>query len=217
MDITQSKYFTYGSADTNAASKSGWIQYALYEPITDRFVITSKHKEPLLMLSLLFSSRYQFSLVRLDTAKNFEINKVDNSCCYNWTFDKKDLIINGMIQEFTQTSEFDATYLIESDPIADDDLIVRDQEYLLAAFQWVSRWEYREDKTLSMDPFYMSELKLKEFLGSLPFPESDSTGMMHKMYKIIFDEFDFSVAEKLITKMQEKYDYEATIREVIIR
>lgn len=76
MTATDSKLFFWGCGHPT--------QYGLYSPVIRRFVLVDHRVEILEYVMLLLSSKIRLIIVRLDSAPNFEINLIDNSCCTCW-------------------------------------------------------------------------------------------------------------------------------------
>ena len=198
-DITQSPYFFYGSA----ANYNGHLcQFGLYEPITDRFVLVTKIKEIAENIALLFSSRYNLLVCDLTSAENFNDKLLDNSCCYNWTIGNKDnLKINEKISSLIIKDTFEVQHIVESDAISEDDLIVADREYLLAAVRWIS--DVEERKILhGADPFFESEIIMNNLIH-LPIRLSSATKIFKEVSNEIFTEYDFCKAKEKIELLLE--------------
>jgi len=198
-NILNSEYFFYGSAVYNEA-KNHYIQYALYEPISDRFVLTSKSEEVLKLLAILFSSRLKLFVCELHYASNFNPNLIDNSCCLNWTIkDKEKFIISASVNEFVDTSIYTVKKLVEANNINSFELILSNQEYLLASVHWVSDSE-KGDIFHNHIPFFQNELQLNSYVN-LPLKLSSSSEKMKKIFDIIYSEFNFDVAKEKIKSL----------------
>lgn len=199
MSITDSKYFFCGAADTDPLSNAP-IQYGLYEPVTDRFVLTSKFLQPLEDIAILFSGRYMFHICDLTTAVNFEMNLIDNECCYNWTLgSKRGLRINECVKEFAEKETYEAQNLVPATEIDINEPIVQDHEYLLAAFSWVSDGEHNLIPT-RVQPFTVAENKFKNLID-LPVNIVKSTQLLKDINNVIFTEFEFKTAEEKVNNI----------------
>jgi len=62
----------------------GGCHIGLYQPILNRFLLTTNNIEHARDIALIASSRYPLFLVSLVTADNYEENLIDNICCENW-------------------------------------------------------------------------------------------------------------------------------------
>lgn len=194
MPITDSRYFTYGSAhETLHGDDTKLIQYALYHPIIDRFVITSTSFALLQLVSVLFSGRYNLAVCRLDRVANFDRGLIDNQSVLNWTGNMGDI-------KFTRFPSYDK--LLEPELLIEREQInFKDQEYLLAAAYWVD-FLLVNTRILNQDFVSLYEDLLSEIL---PFKHPRKI-LTDKILHIIYREFDFATAEKQINQLISSYD-----------
>lgn len=73
---TDDKLFYWGCGEPS--------QYGLYSPVLERFVFVDHHKEILEYVMFLLSSKIRLLVVKIDSAPNFKINQIDNTCCSGW-------------------------------------------------------------------------------------------------------------------------------------
>ena len=117
MQITDSKYFVYGSPNPE--------QYGLYDPITERIAIVYHDLAVMEKLQIVLSSKYNLMLFELDGSAN----QIDNTCCFNWRMQHNipvdsrpgEHILNGC-----QQGE-----LVADTPLSNDEQIVKDQLYMM--------------------------------------------------------------------------------------
>ena len=62
----------------------GSCQIGLYQPVLNRFLLTTNTIEHARDIALIASGRYPLFLVNLVTADNYHENLIDNLCCENW-------------------------------------------------------------------------------------------------------------------------------------
>jgi hypothetical protein len=197
MSITDSKYFTYGSAhEILHGDDPKLIQYALYNSIIDRFVITSTSFELLQLISILFSSRYYFIICRLDRVANFDRNLIDNESALGWTAQKsRDLPFAAGLRLLKP---------VEPNLLEEKELIdFKDQEYLLAAACWLDLL-ILDTEIFKTDFIYQYEDLLS---GILPFAHPKKV-LTDKILHIIYQEFDFATAEKQINELINSYSHQ---------
>jgi hypothetical protein len=200
-------FFFYGSADLPKYSEECKpVQYGLYSPALDCFVITHNNKDILRQLALLFSSRYNLILCRLDLADNFAMNLIDNMVCLDWTLQASKIT---KITRFPDYSElpYQVTYLINN--TARSHLMnnfYQDQQYLWAAVFWIGLAEYHWRWHNTHLPFI--EDQLNSFV-ELPYRVPGVT-VKNQIYKIIYHEFDFVVARKKIEYILDQNGYDKT-------
>jgi len=203
-DITKSKYFFYGSANYNKKTDE-YVQYGLYDPITDRFVLISQFCDALHKIAMLFSSRLSLRLCRLTTASNFSANLIDNTCCFNWTIKNRDnLTISRKIGEHITSKLYNVLEFSTAETLSTKELIVDNREYLLAAYDWVTDNEKKSWLLYKTDPFYFSELELSAVI-TLPLELSSTAKDINDVYDIIYSEFDFNIAREKIETILMKY------------
>lgn len=197
-------FFFYGSADLpKYIEEYKPVQYGLYSPALECFVITHNNKNILRQLALLFSSRYNLILCRLDLADNFAINLIDNIVCLDWTLQASKII---KITRFPDYSElpYQVTHLINN--TARSHLMnnfYQDQQYLWAAVFWIELLEYH---------WYSTNLPfIEEQLNSfVELPDRGGITVKNQIYKIIYHEFDFIIARKKIEYILEQNGYNKT-------
>jgi len=197
MSITDSKYFTYGSAhEILHGDDPKLIQYALYNSIIDRFVITSTSFALLQLISILFSSRYYFIICRLDRVANFDRNLIDNESALGWTAQKS--------KDLPFTAVMDHIRVVEPNLLEEKELIgIKDQEYLLAAACWLDLL-ILDTEIFKTDFIYQYEDLLS---GILPFAHPKKV-LTDKILYIIYQEFDFATAEKQINELINSYSHQ---------
>jgi hypothetical protein len=93
--IQDFEYFHWGIAPP------GTPIYGLYEPAMDMFLIILDSLEHAETLKYLLVNRFDLRVCQLDLATNFKEVRIDNTCCQNWSFTKKDhlLSINLCLQD----------------------------------------------------------------------------------------------------------------------
>lgn len=192
--ITKSDYFFYGSSAIDSSGQH--VQFGLFNAIDNRFVLTSTRDDVLIWLSFLFSSRYNLSVYRLTTAKNFQPNLIDNEVCTRWTIGKEQML------RFTRYNEWrdvtDVISLVEcTDPIHPG-LLVNDIPYLMAGHQWIDSCLFR-CQTLGIDHILTNKLI------DLPLVDPVIDACKH-IFDIIYNEPDFQQARMLI-EPYEKNDF----------
>lgn len=194
-DIQDSEYFFHGSAAEDGS------QYGLYEPITDRIIMTSRFPNALETVAFLFFGRYNFYVIKLSTADNFQPNLIDNLCCTNWTIaNKSDIRANADIRKLhEEKTVIPVKSLVQVGPIDHNELVYKDIEYLMAAYYWTTT-EERELKISHFEPFSKTELSIQSFL-TLPVPLSGTNDAVRKMHDIIFTEYDFATAKRQIDEI----------------
>jgi hypothetical protein len=196
MNITESKYFFFGAAKIlSHGDEEKLLQYALYNPIIDRIVIVHYNYLTLKLISLLFSSRYQLILCRIDRSKNWTDTLITNDVIDQWTMDT----LNILFTRFPSYSDkiFEPTELLNVTPIS-----IEDREYILAAATWI---EFLNE----VDRFGRSSVNYYEdvLYNLLPF-KNPKKELVLKIYEIIYKEFNFAAAEEKINQLIETYEYE---------
>lgn len=200
--MKDSEFFFYGVADIKQhGDEHKPLQYALYNPIIDCFVLTSSDLETLHLVSLLFSSRYNLILCRLDQADNFRNNLIDNSICMNWTLSRSNSLNFTRFPKFNKVAHI-VTHL-END--TNNNLLKlnfsKDLEYLWATVQWISRLNTIINESSQHIPFI--EDFLKQFL-QLPI-ETKESKLKQEIYSTIYYDFEFSSARSKIEKLLYAY------------
>tara|TARA_R110000868_G_scaffold284499_2_gene544961 strand:+ start:772 stop:1407 length:636 start_codon:yes stop_codon:yes gene_type:complete len=195
MLITDSKYFTTGSAhEVMHGDDKKLLQYALYNPIIDRFVLTNTSFKLLQLVSVLFSGRYQLTICRLDRAANFNRNLIDNISALNWSGNMDSI-------EFTRFPDYHK--ILEPNLLIEQDYIdFKDQEYLLAAACWVDLILVNSH-IFDQDFMHLYEDLLSEIL---PFKHPKKI-LTNKILHTIYREFDFVTAEKQINELISSYGH----------
>jgi hypothetical protein len=201
MNHSLPDFFSYGSA---VPTVSKYIQYGLYNPISDCFVITSDNNNALTTVAKLFSSRYNLILCRLDLAENFESNLVDNSVCLQWTLE------NASDSRFTVLPQFDAPpvevkkLIPATTMLKPDDLLICDQLYLLFALDCVNKIENHKEYKELVGYNHSGLVDLVD----LPFvpPVSQRMQLRKEIYNIIYKTFEFEQAKHAISTVLDKYD-----------
>lgn len=202
-DMINSKYFFYGSAISRPGQ--GFSQYALYEPISDRFVMTSQFPNSLVTVLRLFAGKASLRLCRLSSAVNFNPTLLDNTCCLNWTIaDKTNLVVSRGIDNHITADIYDVTELTASKELVEPELIVENQEYLFAVYNWTTFEERRDWLLLATDGFFETENDLCSMI-ELPMEISQTTKDLQEVYNIIFTELDFSAAKERVETILMKY------------
>ena len=203
-------FFFYGSADLpKYAEEYKLVQYGLYSPALDCFVITHNNKDILRRLSLLFSSRYNLILCRLDLADNFAINLIDNMVCLDWTLQTSDIT---KITRFPDYSElpYQVNHLINN--TTRSHLInnfYQDQQYLWAAVFCIELLEYHWHCQWNNAHLPFIEEQLNSFV-ELPYGVPNGITVKNQIYKIIYHEFDFIVAWEKIEYILDQNGYNKT-------
>lgn len=71
--------------------------FALWEPVTDRLIVTVDDNQLAITLKMLCSSRYTTFVVDLSCAENYYHTIIDNSCCHAWTLtNKQDIFVSDI-------------------------------------------------------------------------------------------------------------------------
>lgn len=200
--MTQSPWFFYGAAKPD--SQGRYQQYGLYNPVVGRFALVHHDKEVLRWVAKLFSSRYNLFLCDISASRHFSANLIDNSVCHNWTI--KDVRNIG----FTRFPNHDADPFVSSElvdlgPIPEDELLVKDFEYLCFASTWISLLFFEI-------PRLVSEPYLKYLAEDIPrwstynYPLHPVVRLRDQICSIIYREFVFDTAQEEISKIIENYD-----------
>lgn len=200
-NLSESPYFFYGSADYNEFSEIK-SQYALYDPISERFVLTSKFSHVLHTVSLLWSGRLSLRLCSLHNAKNFRDDLVDNTCCTNWSLkNKEDILIARPISTHITQEVYKVHEIVPSENLIDDELILENREYLMATYHWISPAESGKAVYFNKsDHFYRTEFELQGLID-LPIELTPSAKMLRQIHNIIFAEPEFSIAKEKIESL----------------
>ena len=196
MPITDSKYFTQGSAhEILHGDDTKIIQYALYNSIIDRFVLTNTSFTLLQLVSVLFSGRYNLTVCRLDRVANFSRNLIDNESVLNWSG-------NTDTVEFTRFPNYHT--ILEPNLLIEKGYIdFKDQEYLLAAACWIDFLLVEDIHIFNQDFVFLYEDLLSEIL---PFKHPKKI-LTNKIIQIIYQEFDFVTAERQINELISSYGH----------
>lgn len=200
-DITTSEYFFYGCADYSEFSEIK-SQYALYDPTSERFVLTSKFPNVLQLVATLFSGKISLRVCRLHTASNFTPNLLDNTCCTNWTLkNKDDILISRTIDYHITDSVYNVQEIIPSKPLDGPELIIDNIEFLMATYHWVSHAETGRSVFFGdADPFYRTELVLNGLMD-LPLEITPTVVKMRTIHSIIFNETDYAIAKEKVESL----------------
>ena len=79
--------------------------YALYQPVTDCFLLCTSNLHTANNVKILLSSKYSLYTVKLNSASNYQPNIIDNTCCENWTLSNRDEMLINRIGRGTPTVE----------------------------------------------------------------------------------------------------------------
>jgi len=171
--------------------------YGLYEGMTETFFLVHHDREVLKEVALLFSSRYVLHICRLDVAENYEQNIIDNSVCGNWT------ISNTKDVPITRLPVFDrlihVKQLIELPGRELPWNYAHDHTYLMAIAQWID-FGIRELKYLHQKQLEKYSCEYLDRLPGAPF-RNRFLDYIERIREVIYQEFDFGVAETKITKL----------------
>jgi len=198
-DITDSEYFFHGSA-YSMHDGGPVMQFGLYEPITSRFVLVGRAEKELLTVANLFSGRLALELCDLTTADNFNPTLVDNSCCLNWTIaDTSELISAKGVNNHIAHPAIRVPHLGPATEIDTSELIVQNQEYLMAAYEWMCL-DYRDFFQFNVDSFWKTELRIRHDI-ELVYDVSAGAVAINKIKNIIYNEWDFDIARTLVNEI----------------
>jgi hypothetical protein len=70
----------------------GSCQIGLYQPMLNRFLLTTSNIEHARDIMFIASGRYPLFLVNLVTADNYHENLIDNLCCENWKLPHQQIV-----------------------------------------------------------------------------------------------------------------------------
>ena len=188
-------HFFYGSAKEQPhGDEIKLLQYALYSPMINRFVLTHSNKSTLQTLSVLFSGRYNLILCRLDRADNFHKNLIDNLVALSWTTNPLDINFTRFLDVST---EFNCTQLINDDFVHFDD-----QEYLMYSAELVELF------TNDLQRFGREYIPVFEeiLFNELPIPNYKLI-LKQKVYSIIYNTFSFNEAKEKIQHEFNNYEH----------
>jgi hypothetical protein len=90
FDTLNTEEFIFGSA---VKFNNEYCQYGLYEGITQTFGIVHNNPLYLYYVKNIFSSRFNFELVKLSSAWNFNKDLIDNSCYAEWSINSDELSV----------------------------------------------------------------------------------------------------------------------------
>lgn len=196
-------YFFVGCARPDESGRPR--QYALYNYVVGRFVVTHFDVHVLNTVRKLFSSRYQMILCDLHDAKNFRPDLVDNMCCYNWG------VRNSASMQATRFPEFDqrtfaCEELVERGPLDENELIWIDREYFWCACSYVTLLT-NETYRLGVYNQFISEEMLALAGDSLDTSQflDPITTLKQQIYSAFYNEFDFDKAQDRIKAAVRNY------------
>jgi len=121
--------------DFGYPSRPGYPQYAIYQPILDRFLLTSGNLDKIFLVSDLLANRYHTLVVELNSAKNYHPNLIDNSCCENWTCQG----VLDLIKPSSFRHPLDISYIASSSIV---DYPIQEEK---SWAEFLYRWVYRID------------------------------------------------------------------------
>lgn len=161
--------------------------YGVYEATSDCFFLLHTNLEVLKKIAFLFSNRFTLHICRIDCAKNYYPKLLDNSVCNSWTLlNKADFPITRF-PNFDQIVEVSKLVKVPGPKMPWN--FKENQQYLMAACHWLS---WCTDHTI---------VKIFDIVPGVPFVPSKTKYQVtvDSIFETIYNEFDFSVANKKIT------------------
>jgi hypothetical protein len=154
--IKDFKYFQWG------IYPKGTPVYGLYEPVTDCFILILDNLSTAVKLKYILSSRFALFVCRLDLARNFTLNLIDNECCENWSFvgAAQEIIIEENLSNLSRTT-VTAKEFCQSSNNSDWDM---DTEKHWAQFcHWIIKWI--DQTNTDADNYSQAQIELAPILG----------------------------------------------------
>jgi len=195
-------------------------QYGLYDTITNRIVLTYHKRFIMEYIVELFSSRFNFKLIDLTTAKNFTNNLIDNACCTNWTISNYSDLSNISTGAKLKTRIFTADELITSPSNTDYSLITNTQEYMHLAIRIAEWFDDRLNIATSilagLEPDQITyedyDYNFHNNFIDKPFDNGEEKESLtsfisnrKKAFNIIYKEFDFDKAKNQLFDIINEY------------
>ena len=157
------------------------------------------------------------TMVRLDTASNFEHNLIDNECVYNWTGNNLRLLQTSDMQYSTLLMEADT--LLPADGISNTELVVQDADYLQYTCNVIRMLNLLQSYHKSAIPnvgFYADQISSPVDTGyqlSHNGHPLNAYLLQKKVYDIIFTELDFTTAKYEVDALINDYNLHCRIEQ----
>lgn len=201
--MPKSQYFFYGSAEPKTPDSSPYLQFGLYNPVADRFVIVDSDEDCLRKMVVLFANRYHLILCRLDMAKNFQPTLIDNEVALDWTIKDTRNLGRTRYLDFREHLYIVGELAQQTDPLPDQDLLAIDLPYFWAAAHWIKTLKSVRYPTYHVD--YVEDEIARGF--DLPFVHDDDFDLTAQVYEVIHREFDFFQAQEKMHQLTRNYRY----------
>jgi len=184
----KSPWFFYGAPSKVQQQHREYSQFALYNAVVDRFVVTFHDEKTLRKISVLWSNRCNLILCQLGQCDNFSPILIDNSVCTQWTVDDTREL------GWTRFPDFDAPpYMVRNlkqlpGPLDRDDILFKNLEYLWASTKWI--WTAQN---LRSSYRYIVDMEIFKNMN-MPVPLPPRFDLSAEIEKIIYRELDFAEA-----------------------
>jgi len=178
--------------------------YGLYDLITQRFIYIHTNPSYLKMIAILFSSRYRLYTCRVDCAKNYTLNIIDNGVATNWGIDFQsytDPVFTAKFDYFTHIHEVEK--LIELGPLPPDEIILKDVPYI----QYIDvLWSELENFVSHPYDGYNNDIdSVYRDILQMPFKHPRTKFISEHILSIIYEEYDFEIAKEKIKNAFNSY------------
>lgn len=182
--------------------------YALYEPIYNTFLAVGSDLPTIQHLSFLFSSRYVLYVCRINVARNYVPNIMDNLSCGNWSISNRDT--------FTITRFPDLHRIIDVDQLVSHRYsgewdFTDDREYIKLAYRYLtevlpdlkSRFD-SEGHGMFRREYSDSAKRLRDSVERLPGMPSLNIyqNAIDQILHTIYLEFDLDKAKNILTSIR---------------
>lgn len=135
----------------------GYPHYALYQPLTDCFLLVLDDLEHAKMIKTLAMTRYSLFIFQIDRATNYTANLIDNDCCENWA------PMLGQFTDFAKIGDMRPVLVstLESREHAMPDMIREEKHWLRFMLHWLNF----VDSLTELIPWFEQQQTMSDVLG----------------------------------------------------
>jgi len=195
------KYFKCG-----ITTDAGLPTYALYCPTLDCFLYVLQDIKLAFQLRFLLSSKYfLLFVIRINCAKNYYPQLIDNESCINWSFTNKNVLNVAQIRYFT----FDAISAEELCnakllPLELSDIIdlQQEQQWIMMVDHWLRQLLWTKLNNFSVMHDDVSRALDLRFLDPDPHSSHDRFKKIEQqVLQILYVETDFEKADSQVSEL----------------
>lgn len=194
------KYFDHGTVN----EKNSAVQYGLYQPVLDCFLLTTADLDIAKQLVMVASSRYDLQICNLSTAENYAENLIDNQCCHNWTLSNKNEIFH--FKSYTKFNPIKIKKLLETNGNVEWDL-QEETQWLLMVTHWLVYIRVLHENSYEWD--YIDSFMHKVFKDQIPgsINQQKIMDIESEILKILYLGIDFGTADTEIKELIQQDEF----------